>query len=372
MNTTIADISFSLLRFGLGIQKADENFLVGVRGYNRAVSNQDWKEIYNLGIQQGVAAIQFIGLQQLVDAQINLPFQLPDRKLKMKWFSHTMQVEKHCKSQQETAAELARIYAGNGIRTIVLKGIAAGLNYPQPYHRPCGDLDCFLLGKYELGNIVAKDAGAIVMPNHYKHSQISYKGLTVENHQFCAPIRGDKRLKQFESLLQSLIHKEGTTKLVGTMLEVPSPMFDALFLTHHAQRHFLTEGIALRHLCDWAMLLRKQGNNVNWEQFSRYCEKYGLKYFADTMTRLSAKYFGITIPTNYALKQDDYRDSILMESIMHYTQHHGSGNIWYSRIKFLIKIYSNRKRYKLFSDKSMVSELWKWIYGFCFDRHPHI
>ncbi len=370
MNSTIVDISLSLLRLGLETDKVDENFLVDF--HRNTISNQEWEDIYNLGVQQGVAAIQFSGLQKLADAQIDLPFQLPDRKLKMKWFAHSIQVKNHCVSQLKTASELADIYAMNGIRTVVLKGIAAGLNYPCPNLRPCGDLDCFLLGKYELGNVVAKEAGATIVSNHYKHSQISYKGLTVENHRFCTPIRGDKRLKQFESLLQLLIHEEGTTKMSGTNLETPSPMFDALFLTHHAQRHFLTEGIALRHLCDWAMLLRKQGNNVDWEQFNDYCEKYGMKYFADTMTRVSAKYLGITIPKDYVLERNDYKDSTLMDYLLHYNQHHGIENVWYSRITFLMSVYKNRKRYKLFSDKSMNSDLWKWVYGFCFDRNPNL
>ncbi len=370
MNSAVVDLSFGLLRLGLETDEIDENFLAGF--HRNTISNQEWEDIYNLGVRQGVAAIQFSGLQKLADAQIDLPFQLPDRKLKMKWFAHTIQVKSRCVSQLKTASELADIYAKNGIRTVVLKGISAGLNYPCPNLRPCGDLDCFLLGKYELGNVVAKETGATVVPNHYKHSQISYKGLTVENHRFCAPIRGDKRLKQFESLLQSLVYEEGTVKVEHTMLEVPSAMFNALFLTHHAQRHFLTEGIALRHLCDWAMLLNQHKDELDWRIFNNYCEKYGMNYFADTMTRVSAKYLGISIPKNYVLERDEYRDSTLIDYILHYSQHHENVNVWYCLIKFLMSFYKNRNRYKLYSDKSMISVLWNWVYGFCFDRHPKI
>lgn len=42
------------------------------------------------------------------------------------------------------------------------------------------------------------------------------------------------------------------------MLETPPDLFNALFLTKHAQGHFLTEGIPLRHLCDWAILLKER------------------------------------------------------------------------------------------------------------------
>ncbi len=111
MNSAIADLSFSLLRLGLESSKADEKMLIGFNWLKSGISNQVWEDVYNLGVQQGIAAIQFAGLQQLADAQIDLPFQLPERKLKMKWFAHAMQVENHCNTQQKIASELAKIYA---------------------------------------------------------------------------------------------------------------------------------------------------------------------------------------------------------------------------------------------------------------------
>ncbi len=367
------DLYFKLLNIGLGTDKADEKFLVSFRHLKTDISNQEWEKIYNLGVQQGVAAIQFNGLQQIVDAHFDLPFQLPERKLKMMWFAHAMQVEKHCKSQMKIASELAGIYAENGIRTVVLKGIAAGLNYPNSYSRPCGDLDCFLMDAYEQGNVIAERAGAKVERDFYKHSHISYKGLTIENHQFCTAIRGSKKTKSLERLLQSLLYQEGSTMIGDTKLECPSPMFNALFLTHHAQRHLLSEGITLRHLCDWAMLIYKQSGKIDWVKFKSYCDEFGMNYFAESMTRLSEKLLHIEIPTSYIISHDDERDCYLFDEIINGISHNSSSDsIWKHRFDIVKNKFNTRKRFKMFSDISFMQNIFQLGYGICFDRHPHI
>ncbi len=373
MHSAVLDLFVVLIRLGLKIQKADENFFVGFRHLKTNISIQEWEKIYNLGVQQGVAAIQFAGLQQLVDAQIGLPFQLPDRRLKMKWLAHTMQVENQSKSQFKTASELAEIYAENGIRTVVLKGIVVGCNYPQPNYRPCGDLDCFLMGDYEKGNIIAEKAGAKVKRDFYKHSHISYKGLIIENHQFCTAIRGCKKTKAFERLLQSLLQQEYTAKIGDTCLESPSLMFNALFLTHHAQRHFLSEGIALRHLCDWAMLIHKQSDKIDWVKFKNYCDEFGLNCLAEAMTRLSEKYLGVNIPTLYNISQDEERDRYLMSEIVNGINHnHSSNSIWKHRLDIVKNIFNSRKRYEMFSETSYLQSICHLVYGYCFDRNPKL
>ncbi len=373
MEPAVTSIFFSLLRLGLATEKIDESFILDISRIKNGISNQDWEDIYNIGVQQGVAAIQFSGLQRLVDAHTDLPFQLPDRKLKMKWFAHAMQVDNHCKSQMKISSELAEIYAENGIRTVVLKGIAAGLNYPQPNYRPCGDLDCFLMGSYEKGNVIAEMVGAKVKRDHYKHSHISYKGLSIENHQFCTAIRGSKKAKAFERYLQSLLNRDETTMIGKTRLECPSPMFNALFLTHHAQSHFLSEGIALRHLCDWAMLIRIQSDNIDWAKFKNYCEEYGMNLFAESMTRLSERYLGIKIPISYDISQDEERDRYLLNEIINGISHKPSKDlIWEYRIGIVKNKINSRKRYKRFSDMSFSKNLLQLAYGFCFDRNPHL
>lgn len=65
----------------------------------------------------------------------------------------------------------------------------------------------------------------------YKNSTFFFLGLTVENHKFLTPFRGNKRLKSLERLLQRLINEnDNDNKFDGTYLYLPPVMVSALFL----------------------------------------------------------------------------------------------------------------------------------------------
>ncbi len=353
---------FRLLRIGLKTESIGNGQLTK----DNVLSTSD----YQLSIQQGVGAFIFDGLQKATEVGA-LPPDAVSREIKMKLFAHTMQVEKHCKSQYLLSAELASNFAKNGIRTVVLKGIAAGICYPSPWHRPCGDLDCFLMGEYVRGNEIASAIGGEVREDFYKHSHINYKGLEVENHQFCTPIRGSKKTKDFERLLQSILLEDGTTKIGETQLENPSPLFNALFLTYHAQRHFLSEGIALRHLCDWAMLIHRQGAQIDWLKFKHYSVKFGLSRFAEAMTNLSARYLNVSAPDSYPIEKNENNELFLMDCILNYKAH-SYANVWKVRYESVMSVFKSRQRYKLFSDTTAFMEVLRQTYGFVFDRQPRL
>ena len=228
---------FALLR--AGVRSGDTPDIGGS-------TDDRWRELYTAASSQGVSALVWDGIRRLP------PESQPSRELRLRWAYNVERIEHRYGQQRRRAAELAAAYAEAGIRTVVLKGFAVSRLYPVPEHRPCGDLDCFLCGDYERGNRVAEQVGAEVKRDFYKHSHIVFRGLTVENHRFCTAVRGSRRAKRFERHLQRLLVEGPLSCIPETALLVPPPDFNALFLAKHALSHFLTEGISLRHLCDWA------------------------------------------------------------------------------------------------------------------------
>lgn len=365
MNDNITKLLFSLLRLGLG-QEGE---------IDARIDTTLLSQVYTLACEQGVQAVVWDGLQRWLNINDLLP-----RDLKLRWALSVEGIEKKYARQYKIASELSRKYAQEGIRTVVLKGIAAAKCYPRPHHRPCGDLDCFLLraddGRpcFAVGNALARKWKADVNdnPTDYKHSHIDYKGLTIENHQFLTDIRGRRKTKELERELRDLLREQETTRINDTHLESPSALFNALFLIKHAQMHILLEGIALRHLCDWAMLLQKQGEGIDWSRFKQICAGYGLLGFAESMTSLSVKYLGIRPP--YEVEADVARDEFLMREIIYGQQHlYTSGyNKWEKRFKLVRNIRSNSRRYKHFSDTSSFLDAMHRVLGFIFERRPKI
>ena len=317
---------------------------------------------------QGVSAFVWDGVCRLpAESQ-------PPRALRLQWAYNVEQIQMRYSRQWRAAVELAKIYAENGVRTVVLKGFALSRLYPRPEHRPCGDLDCFLGADYERGNNLAAEAGAKVEPDYYKHSHIVFHGLTVENHQFCTAIRGSRLAKAFERRLQSILSSQPSSPILGTDLLAPPPDFNALFLTKHALLHFLTEGISLRHLCDWALFVDRQGEQVDWPEFRRVAAEHGLLRFAEVMTRLAVRYLGLRsdlFPVDAAL--DPLADRVL-NNMLHERRHLNDtgGNVWAKRFRMAAGIWQDRWKYRDIYQRNVYREMARFMFGFLLERNPEI
>lgn len=334
----------------------------------REFDGVSWPDLYAMAASQGVSAFAW-------DGACRLPAAVqPPRALRLQWAYNVEQIEMRYRRQWRAAAELARIYAENGIRTVVLKGFAVSRLYPRPEHRPCGDLDCFLGAGYERGNTLAAAAGAKVDADYYKHSHIVFRGLTVENHRFCTAIRGSRQAKAFERHLQSILASQPCPPILGTDLLAPPADFNALFLTKHALLHFLTEGISLRHLCDWALFVDRQGEQVDWPEFRRVAAEHGLLRFAGVMTRLAVRLLGVkedVFPVDAAL--DPLADRVL--SNMLYERRHlndTAGNVWVKRFRMVAGIWHDRWKYRDIYQRSVCREIFRFMSGFLVERKPEI
>lgn len=93
-----------------------------------------------MAADQGVCAVIGDGMERL-------PEELrPPRELRLRWALTAERQEKRYRRQQEKAAKMAAVFAENGIRLLLLKGLGLSRNYPVPAHRECGDIDIYLFG----------------------------------------------------------------------------------------------------------------------------------------------------------------------------------------------------------------------------------
>lgn len=266
----------------------------------RGLSPQDWGELYRLAKHQGVTAVVFEKIKAL-------PREVaPPKEVTMKWMSHSMSIERQTRTIYQRCANFAQLMHEQGLHTLVLKGVAASLYYPNQWHREYGDLDCYLYkeesgeivwsGCYEEGNCIAEQAGYVVERGFYKHSHIKYEGLEVENHQFSLPIKDGKATKALERELRRLVALNDGRKQIGdTHMYGPSADFNALFLTAHAMSHFLYESIKLRHVMDWALFLQAEQDSVDWNNFWQWCERMHYTRFVQCMNYICMQYLGVEI-----------------------------------------------------------------------------
>ena len=274
----INNLFFSLLRTSINSQTNRKNTLT----FN------DWKVVYHTCRQQGMTAVLFDFVRQLPKSEA------PDKALLMEWLSAATAVEQTMQRMQVTAGEIAEAMEKREIPVVVLKGMAFAQYYPNPLFRECGDLDCYMMGKKEEGDLATLELGGTMEEAGYKHSHLIYKGLTIENHRFFTDFDNTPTGMLTEQVLGELM-QEAHTYIGGSKLCCPSANFNALFLLKHAQGHFIDEGIRMRHVLDWALFLREKQEEVDWSKVLPMLEVTHTAQFAGVMTAIAVRYLRIEV-----------------------------------------------------------------------------
>ena len=358
MSNRTENILFQLLRIAIGAEEALAFNAEGV----------EWTNVYTLARKQGVLAIAFDGLTKLFE-QDNAFAKAFLQPLKLQWINAVFSIEQRYERQRTVCSELAAKWAEQGIKTLCLKGMAFSTYYPEPSHRECGDFDCYLYDDYAKGNTIAQELGAKLDESMYKHSEMIYRKVMIENHRFIVAVRGGKKMKNLHALLDDIARNEECRSIFDTNIEMPSPMFNALFLNHHALIHFLSEGIRLRHILDWALFLKSEQNNLDWERFYALCEEYDMRAFVDCMTTLAVEVYGVEIVNNAITTTSPHAervlDAIINEDNAVFSQSVGA---WRKRILLVKNLLSSRWKYKAFSTQGVISKLLSLVWGFL--THP--
>lgn len=338
-------------------------------------SSEILMDLLDLATRQGVDAIAFDGIQKELesDNEIASFFNQPENKtVKYNWFGQALSAEVKFDRQFKAASELSALWASHGIKPVIMKGLAYARFYPVPQHRYCSDLDCFLFDRWEDGNALIETKGVKVRRGFYKNSSFTFKGLYVENHRFCSPIRGGKRKKEYELFLRDLLERGPLTPLEGTDFLCPPPMFDTVFFMSHAQNHFLTEGgIRLRHVCDWAMLMKAYISDLDWDAFLTNCERFGLRKFAESISQVAKKVCGVEIPFDCPIREK--ADAALLEEILNPTSTQVEfSRGWHTRWQLIRSNLSSGWKFRLFSDQSMLGSLLSTSWAYLFEKEPEL
>lgn len=309
-----------------------------------------WLQVYDQSEKYGIAALVGEGIKHLPVEQV------PPKIILMQWIGATMLLENQNKSQRQQVDELRQLWKQNGIKCIELKGMSVGRLYWKPELRYSCDFDCYL-SDYEKGNILIEKSGIKVSRDFYKNSSFTWKGLYVENHQFCTPVRGNQAMKRLERILRTLL--EGC-------VEYPGADFNALFLMEHAWAHFFEKALTLKHLCDWAVFRKTCGDDVDWQLYEKEAKACGFWHFSESLNRLADLLDGTR--KEEELEGDDKR--LLKDMLYEHSIQMNNG--WRTRIQLVRNYFSQSWKYRVFSNHSMPYTLCRTALGFVFDRNPNL
>ena len=342
---------FELLRSGLKGTKANPLL------FDNA-TNGDWLDCYDLAVAQGVIAIAWDGV-------LTLPNELhPERSLRLQWAVTVDRIEQKHEYYCAVLCKLRDFYAKHNIELLQMKGVGLSAYYPVPQHREGGDIDIYTYSADKavlsdnqansLADTLIQESGIeVCSDNSEKHSEFYYHNVPIENHKTFLNVENYRLARKIEKRLYEVLEPSMVSMYNDKYsFLVPSPEFNALFLSFHAAQHY-ESGLALHHLCDWAVLINRYGitlpNDIEG----------GFREFIDAMTVLCVKLLGCDgVSAQWSPLADELLDSMLYPK-------YGKELPQFGRLKLLVyktkRFYYRNKRRNRVLNHSMLHSIYRSV-----------
>ena len=247
---------------------------------------KDWTEIKAIAERHGLSAVVLDGADKLNTNSTNCTKELSAQQ-KLEWIGGVLQnYEVRYKAYEKAIGSLAEWYNRHGFKMMVLKGYACSLDWLNPKHRPCGDIDIWLFGQQKEADEALQNSSRIgeieskvtIDSSHHHHTVFKWQGFTVENHYDFINVHHHKSNVEYESILKELGSDDSHyVDVHGERVYIPSPDLHVLFLLKHTMMHFASEGIMLRQVLDWGFFVEKHHLEVNWKMVMGILEKFGMR-----------------------------------------------------------------------------------------------
>ncbi len=345
-------------------------FLALVRqgiGHESRVLSQDidWTVIKALADAHGLSAVVLDGINEILKTNSQLSTLSP--QLKLSWIGEVMQsYEGRYATYEKAIGSLAGFYNQHGYKMMVLKGYACSLDWPNPKHRPCGDIDIWQFGEQkEADAVLAKEKGVKIDTSHHHHTVFEWGGFSVENHYDFINVHHHKSNVEFEKILKQLGEDDSHfVVLNGEKVYLPSPNLHALFLLKHLMMHFASEGIMLRPVVDWGFFVEKHGKEVDWNYVLEVLDQFGMHQMFNIINAICVGDLGFDVAYFPTVQfEPKLKDRVLNEILVPKYSASVPNNI-FSRVAFKLRRWrDNEWKHQLCYKDSMWSAFWSGVWN---------
>ncbi len=269
MTPDLLEIFFALLRLSLDAEGVDS---VVARLKQHPLTTEDWKNLYKESDKQTIVGVMLVGIHKLPEDL------LPPDEILDDWTSDAFYIHQANDKMNRMCAKVTRMFMERGLHPIILKGQANATLYPDPYSRQPGDIDIFVEGgkKNVIRHLTQMGLmkGAETSSHHVHLDPKQFDGISVEVHfqpVACMPLGPGRRLLKY--LYQTADFTNCKLNPAG-FYEPPMEFALAMQLSH-IRRHFIGEGVGLRQLVDYFLLLRNSPAETR-VSFSKKLKELGL------------------------------------------------------------------------------------------------
>ena len=243
-------------------------YCLGYKGdMSRVIAGMDWQELYSFASKQALLGLCFEGIERLGEEYPEeLRLNPIGRELLMTWMGAAQQIRRQNMKVNAVASKLFSMLREDGMRCCVLKGQGNALMYPNPYSRTPGDIDVWIDASRERIMEYAQKKFELEDDIRLQHLETSLDGVPVELHFFpCSmnnPIYHARLQKWFK--LNADLQCSNVVSLPDGIGEIaiPTTAFNVIYQLTHLYHHFFDEGIGMRQIIDYFLVVNDFSKNV--------------------------------------------------------------------------------------------------------------
>ena len=234
---------------------------------SRVIAGMNWQALYSFASKQALLGLCFDGIERLGEEYPEeLRLNPIGRELLMTWMGKAQQIRRQNMKVNVVASKLYSMLREDGLRCCILKGQGNALMYSNAYSRNPGDIDVWVNASREQITEYAKTHFEIGNDIRFQHLETSMDGVPVELHFFpCTmnnPIYHVRLQKWFKR--NADLQCSNVVSLPGGIGEIaiPTTAFNVIYQLTHLYHHFFDEGIGMRQIIDYFLVVNDFSKNV--------------------------------------------------------------------------------------------------------------
>ena len=249
-------------------------YCLGYKGnMSRVVAGMDWQELYSFASKQALLGLCFDGIERLgKEYPEELKRNPIGRELLMNWMGKAQQIRRQNITVNAVAGKLFAMLREDGMRCCILKGQGNALMYPNPYSRTPGDIDVWIDASRERIMEYAQKRFELGDDIRLQHLETSLDGVPVELHFFPCSMNNPI----YHARLQKWFRRNADlqcSNVVGLPdgagdIAIPTSSFNVVYQLCHLYHHFFDEGIGMRQIIDYFLVVNDFSKNVFWNNNS--------------------------------------------------------------------------------------------------------
>ena len=248
---------FAFLKYCLGYKE----------DMSRMIAGMNWQELYSFASKQALLGLCFEGIERLGKEYPEELKQNPiGRELLMTWMGKAQQIHRQNMKVNAVAGKLFAMLREDGMRCCILKGQGNALMYPNAYSRNPGDIDVWIDASRERIMEYAQKKFDLEDDIRLQHLETSLDGVPVELHFFPCSMNNPI----YHARLQKWFRRNANLQCSNVVslpdgagdIAIPTTAFNVVYQLTHLYHHFFDEGIGMRQIIDYFLVVNDFSKNV--------------------------------------------------------------------------------------------------------------